>query len=516
MKLVLDLPALSAPSDSKPETRPPRVAAWLADTGKRDVTTAARMIGDALAATNRASVGDARRVELLSQYWKASTTLWSPITRLYLRSQHPLTAHANDAARASITLAGELADAYKRQLVRETDKRISLGGQKLMVALLRRAMQASHRLVVNCYLSYSPLPPRTWYDMHVIYAFARARGLHQTGRPDDASDVTPESIYLQTLLLALANPYGFHPGQIEIVMRYVSEHAQLAKIVDVPPVHRMAKAVAIIPVGHDFPPFSANKGGSVNGPKLYLLTFDLAFQLQEELQKLENGGDPPPAFRHDVASRSRNLNLLRRLLRQWAIPPARQFSRLPARGRIIVAAGFMNAWHGSRTDDRRLMGGHPDLAPPTTCQILNQTPGGYALRQVAASPAPLRIGDLIALRVDGKPGLQVGIVRWFRNTTTGRALEFGCELVSDVAQAATAAAENALDTTPTPVVVLPAPTSRRSGKNAAIDQIVVPTGAFGLEHAVGLWHDKAKHLAVLTKFVDQGPDFEIYEFAAVA
>jgi hypothetical protein len=38
----------------------------------------------------------------------------------------------------------------------------------------------------------------------------------------------------------------------------------------------MAKAIAIIPVGHDFPPFSASKGGSIEGSKIFLLAFDLA------------------------------------------------------------------------------------------------------------------------------------------------------------------------------------------------------------------------------------------------
>jgi hypothetical protein len=61
--------------------------------------------------------------------------------------------------------------------------------------------------------------------------------------------------------------------------------------------------VAIVPVGHDFPPFSANKGGSTNGTKLFLLTFDLAFQLQEQLQAMESGGNPPDGFRRDAASR---------------------------------------------------------------------------------------------------------------------------------------------------------------------------------------------------------------------
>ena len=64
-----------------------------------------------------------------------------------------------------------------------------------------------------------------------------------------------------------------------------------------------AQAVAIIPVGHDFPPFSANKGGSIEGSRLYLLTFDLAFQLQEELRALEGGGDMPKDLARDPASR---------------------------------------------------------------------------------------------------------------------------------------------------------------------------------------------------------------------
>jgi hypothetical protein len=274
----------------------------------------------------------------------------------------------------------------------------------------------------------------------------------------------------------------------------------------------MAKAVAIVPVGHDFPPFSANKGGSVNGSKLFLLTFDLAFTLQEQLRSVDSGGEAPAGFRSDVAHRVRNSVLLRRLLRQWAIPPARQFSRLPSRGRVVALAGFLNAWHGSRTDDTRMIAGHPDLPPPTTCQILNQTPGGYALRQIAATPSSLRIGDLITLRVEGKPGLQIAIVRWFRNAPTGTALEFGCELVSDSPRTATAAAEDARDHTPTPVVVLP---GDRTGTEVSPDQVVVPMGAFGLEHAIGMWHDKGKHVAVLTKLADQGPDYEIYEFAAV-
>ena len=137
--------------------------------------------------------------------------------------------------------------------------------------------------------------------MHAIYMFARSRDLHLVARGDDPSDATPDVIYVHSLLLALSNPYGFSPGQLELVIHYLTDHGHHAKLTDVAPVHRMAKAVAIVPVGHDFPPFSANKGGSTNGTKLFLLTFDLAFQLQEQLQAMEVGGNPPDGFRRDAA-----------------------------------------------------------------------------------------------------------------------------------------------------------------------------------------------------------------------
>ena len=42
------------------------------------------------------------------------------------------------------------------------------------------------------------------------------------------------------------------------------------------------------------------------------------------------------------------MALLKRLLRQWAIPPARQFNRLPSRARVVMCAGLSGVWQYSR------------------------------------------------------------------------------------------------------------------------------------------------------------------------
>lgn len=513
MVLALSLPALDAHPAHPPEIRLAKVGPWLDEIRKRDPADAARLIGDALAATNRVAMSDSKRLDLAERYWTTATELWPLLEREFAQAQHPLSGQALEAAKAGLTLASELAVAYKHLLCSEAAKRISLGGPRLLLALIHRCMQCTARILVNSYLSYAPVPPRTWHDAHLVYAFARERNLHLVPMAADQPDLTADRLTVQALLLALANPYGFLPGQLPLVLRYVQENAHWAKLTDVPPVHRMAKAVAIVPVGHDFPPFSANKGGSIDGSRLFLLTFDLAFQIQEQLRLLEAGGEPPAGVGRDPGSRLAYINLMKRLLRQWAIPPARQFNRLPSRARVVTCAGLPGVWQYSRgvhaSVDRKPSG----LPPMANCQVINHTPAGYALRQIDPMPTALRIGELVALRIEGRTSLQVAMVRWFRNTMKASGLEFGCELLSDNPEAAAAASEDAQVGALQPVVVLPE--EGGNGPDASPPQIIVPAGAFGLEQAIALKRGNEAGFAVLTKLVEQGPGFELYEFISV-
>ena len=513
MPLSLRLPPLSERLAQPPETRPSRVAAWLTETLTREPGFAARVIGDALAATNRTSLGYARRLELTEQYWKSAALLWPRLERQFTRASHPLQNDDLEAAKAALNLANELSTSYKRLLVREASRRFTFGGPRRIVSLVRRAFQATSRVLANSYLSYAPVPSQTWYDAHDIYMFTRERKIHRHPVAPDQPEVTLERLYVQSLLLALANPYGFLPSQLRTVLNYLQEHAQLAKLTPVPPVHRMAKAVAIVPVGHDFPPFSANKGGSGEGSKLFLLTFDLAFELQEQIRELESGGPLPRDAGTNPEARGPYVALLKRLLRQWAIPPARQFNRLPSRARVVMCAGLPGVWQYSRGMQGSAQGNA--AAPPMTqCQVVNHTTGGYALRQVDASPTSLRVGDLIALRVEGRAGLQVAMVRWFRNTLDDAMLEFGCELLSERPEAAAAAPEHGSESSLLPVLVLPE--EAQADASGPPPQLAAPAGAFALEQAVSLRRGGGTGFAVLTKLVEQGPGFDLYEFVPVS
>jgi len=100
MPLALRLPPLSERSATAPETRPSRVTAWLTETLTREPGFAARVIGEALAATNRISLGYARRLDLTEQYWTSAALLWPRLERQFTRASHPLQGDNLEAAKA--------------------------------------------------------------------------------------------------------------------------------------------------------------------------------------------------------------------------------------------------------------------------------------------------------------------------------------------------------------------------------------------------------------------------------
>ncbi len=393
------------------------------------------------------------------------------------------------------------------------------GGNRLLVALLHRCLQCDGaRSSINSYMSYAPIPPRTWLDAHRIYAFARERGLHQravgrrAGRTRRRSAPTCRRCCWRWRI-----PTASRRVSSTTVLRYVQEHSHWAKLTDVVPVHRMAKAVAIIPVGHDFPPFSASKGGSIEGSKIFLLAFDLAFQIQEQVRKLEAGGDVP------ARRRSRR--------RVAAAIPDPAEAAAAAMGDPAGAAVQPAALAGARRDvhrARRASGstaaaGTTGVATPPTrlpplmhCEVINHTPAGYALRQTDPQPGALRIGELIGLRVEGRAGPQVAMVRWFRNTLKGSGLEFGCEILSDQPEAAAAAAEDAGGSQSRPGHRAPRGAPASPARRRRCRRSSSPPALFGVDQGVALTRGRETGFAVLTKLIEQGPGFEIYDFAPVS
>ena len=128
-------------------------------------------------------------------------------------------------------------------------------------------------------------------------------------------------------------------------------------------------------------------------------------------------------------------------------------------------------------------------------------------------PAALRIGELIALRVEGRNALQVAMVRWFRNTLkcSGARIRLRAAVRqprSGGGRAGGRARQRRCSRSSS------SPRTRPTGTEASPPQIIVPAGAFALEQAIALRRGSDTGFAVLTKLVEQGPGFELFEFVA--
>src|SRR4051794_21996957 len=108
LSLALSLPTIDTRPAHPPEVRLAKVVPWLAGGMKKEAAEAARLIGDALAATNRAAMSDAKRLDLAEKYWETANILWPLLEKQFARASHPLTGDALESAKAALTLASEL------------------------------------------------------------------------------------------------------------------------------------------------------------------------------------------------------------------------------------------------------------------------------------------------------------------------------------------------------------------------------------------------------------------------
>ena len=150
------------------------------------------------------------------------------------------------------------------------------------------------------------------------------------------------------------------------------------------------------------------------------------------------------------------------------------------------------------------------------CQVINHTPAGYALRQTDAHP-PAAAHRRAAWRCASR-------------AAPGRRSPSSAGSATRCAAAGSSSAAKSCATTPKPrprrskarrtasacpVVVLP-PDAGKSGADDTLPQIIVAAGAFGVDQGVALTRAGETGFAVLTKLVEQGPGFEIYDYAAVS
>lgn len=421
-------PASAAPGDLL--VRPARLKAWMQSLpADAPFETARHLLSHARALAGTVLDGDTR-FELLELHAAAAANVLATMEGFYAESGPPLEPTARSAVGIVRDYTSALVAGYKRVAAEAGGK---LLGSRRTAAALRRAMHFACARMIASYKSYTPVAANAWADLHQVYLRA------DEGRMAvDVDAGTRRSIldeYTEVLLLSLSDPYRLGAGQAQRLRQVLREMPATTLL------HR-------------------TRGDSVRGR--YLVSCDTDRPPKPALSANEDTGgphwrllDPAPAVRFlqsRQGSPAAHQALLEKVARLWTDPPKRTSRRDPTEGSAAICSGLrtvgqlitVEAKADLIAQDEGLRTGitMPLLAvlaeddsgplPVFEWEVLNQSAGGLRVRR-NAGPQSVGVGEVVAIRLPGKPRWFIGAARWITLYDSG-GMEFGLQFMAEDAR----------------------------------------------------------------------------------
>lgn len=214
----LEIPEQRKPTRHDPSLRPKKVEAWLQSLPKANLGETARLIYQLLNQTNQLHYPFVERFRFLEQMREPVHYVTDSMRKHFLGMTFPLPDKNRKIAAATREIYAAMATGYKIAIEEMSRTHPLFQDKKLLAMLLQRALFYTGRDLVTAYQIYSPCEPRTWQELHRLYACAEARKLHKTVVSDyqhqNSDKTSPLSEYLRLLLLALTSPYQLRQGEI--------------------------------------------------------------------------------------------------------------------------------------------------------------------------------------------------------------------------------------------------------------------------------------------------------------
>lgn len=443
MPLNLSVPAAGNRQNIPVETRVDQVSAWLEQISSGYVAEAAQAIGNGLAALNRHPLKAVERLALLETYRAAIDNLLPAMKAQFVIVPLPLPEKNRRVAELNRQLYVELAYGYKSVVLEEADNPSALSVQ--------RAIASLGQVLAISYETYTPVPAGVWSEIHQLYQHAVGHGLLEEAVPDGAATASPGLAYMQTLLLAVTDPYHLMQGEVIRILDYVGRFAHLTTLLTEVPLDD-AGGLFLVRLDSDGPPKALPKTlNRVDGESAILFrTLGLATQLSQQLGGLEAGIFPIDLLLPDAAREQTYRNLMRRLLKHWGSTAKRHFNRRRQQAVVDICVGvrgihyFLNGEqvYGAAAVSSHLNEGELDFAgngkstgfSPSRWSIVNESAGGMALTQLSEISSQVRAGEIIGLRAEGSRQWHIAVVRWVKSDESNR-LDLGIQMVAPYASA---------------------------------------------------------------------------------
>lgn len=243
--------------------------------------------------------------------------------------------------------------------------------------------------------------------------------------------------YKHLLCLAAAHPEGLSARELLWLENYLLGLASLARL------DRreggLEPGAFLIDAGRDLGPIPSLRVPDATGKRLCLSAAGLVRRVGEQLDWLRAHVDRDAGIAGDVSALAgvtacpdlpdglalaEQMVLLRVLRERWTRPPLRGQQRRPERHSAQLCAGLGAIWEQLH---------QPQAQVAVSCEVVNESDGGYGVTSAAAGLGALEKGMPIALRyAPGQPWV-LCVARWIR-VDAGN-IEFGLQTLGPVSAA---------------------------------------------------------------------------------
>ncbi|HEY9100449.1 hypothetical protein [Chitinimonas sp.] len=526
MSLALSVPEPITGYTLSVETNPKALKAWLVSLPPANLQETARAIFDALTTLNRVKLDDDTRLKLLEHYQLAIDLLDAPLEATYTSAAMPAKEKHKQAAVLARNLQLELANGYKLVLLERLQVRFSLGN-KHIPQLIQKLLATYYKLMWVCCKSYTPVPPGVWQEVHSLFRHTIQHKL--IDQPEGVDPIrTLGGCYKQILLLALADPYRYHPSEhdkIQDLIRNYGSAAVFQPLGSQPSPNTPAGYFLVRMDADVAPTYLGQKPLDVEASNAILLdTMEMAKLLHKALHVVEQ--KLPGA--NDRSKAQAWIDLLRRVTRQWSIAPKRVFQRIRANSHVEMVVGLRMAafyLNGAQpllqpvvlddsvveiTAEGPISISGASYGPPDDWLLLNESPGGFALRlQPAPQNCAYRVGDVVALRGKPEDDWMVACIRWLQAMPNSDSVEIGIQVLAPQGQPALVRPVTSHPgVTFQPCVLLP--------EVAALKQpamLLAPRGTFGAMRELAIYTDEGEKVVRSARLSEQAVGYELFEYA---
>ncbi len=359
----------------------------------------------------------------------------------YASAGLPMKDRAKQAATLYKNLWLEMAMGWKVALVTRMEKRGFFSNGKAEPLFVQRTLYCFWRFYRINSRMFMPAPKGLWSEIHQMFRLgAENKFLDEPTEPKNRSIATT---YKRLLLLSLADPLRFAPLEQDKVVDIVENYGHLA--------HFQPLSKSLCTAGHFLIELDSDKPPYFVGHRLPEEPIPFAVQLETSelaryLQKTEAAIETKAPMAHDRSRILARLQILRRVIRQWSISPQRTYQRIPSQTRIDMVLGLravvaqlnngkMPLPRTEKESEEAVSTNEPP-APSrpqeirlSNWQVINESPGGYAVRSLTIASEQVRAGDIVALRAFPDAAWMVAAVRWLQQDETGE-LEMGLQILS--------------------------------------------------------------------------------------